>query len=265
VQPVGEPHGPVASRERTRVPLPRRRRVRLAMQREIGRVLSPVWIPAVAGLLYFWMGYRIPNKAPLRREYARIRREGDGPLLICANHLTMIDSAVIACALGSPWWYLRHFAALPWNMPERNNFARSWAARTLAYIMKCLPIVRGGPRADIADVLNSFVAMLASGHVGLIFPEGGRSRAGRVDLDAAAYGVGRVVRELPGCRVLCVYLRGDHQASFSDIPVRGERFYAAIRLITPTSAATGLRGDREIARRIVGELVDMEHEYFHDR
>ena len=43
----------------------------------------------------------------------------------------MVDSALIAWALGSPLWYVRHFAALPWNMPERRNFARSLVAAAL--------------------------------------------------------------------------------------------------------------------------------------
>jgi 1-acyl-sn-glycerol-3-phosphate acyltransferase len=235
------------------------------MQREVGRALSPVWIPAVCALMRWWFRYRIDGVAAARRQYREIRRAHHGPLLICANHLTMIDSAVIAWALGSAWWYLGHFSALPWNMPERNNFAASLVARTLAYIMKCLPVVRGGPRADVTNTLHSFVAMLAHGDVGLLFPEGGRSREGRVDVEATAYGVGRVVRELPGCQVLCVYLRGARQDTFSDVPARGDHFYVALRLIAPTSTATGLRGDRDIARRIVQELVDMEREHFDGR
>ena len=245
--------------------LSRRRRFALVLQREVGRILSPIWIPAVCGLLHFWFRYRIDGAAAARRQYQQIRRERRGPLLICANHLTMIDSAVIAWALGSPWWYLRHFSAVPWNMPERNNFAASLLARTLAYIMKCLPVVRGGPRAEVAQTLNSFITMVAGGDVGLLFPEGGRSREGRVDIDATAYGVGRVVRDLPGCQVLCVYLRGARQDKFSDVPARGDRFYVALRLIAPTSAATGLRGDRDIARRIVQELVEMERQYLDGR
>ena len=59
-----------------------------------------------------------------RAVYRELRRRA-APVLVCANHLTLIDSAVIAWALGSPWWYLRHFAALPWNVPERANFAAS--------------------------------------------------------------------------------------------------------------------------------------------
>ena len=245
--------------------LSRRRLFALALQRAIGRVLSPIWIPVVCVLLRVWFRYRIDGVAAARRQYAQIRRESTGPLLICANHLTMIDSAIIAWALGSPWWYLRHFSAVPWNMPERNNFAASLLARMLAYIMKCLPVVRGGPRVEVTNTLYLFIAMIAGGDVGLLFPEGGRSREGRVDIDATAYGVGRVVRELPGCRVLCVYLRGAHQEKFSDVPVRGDQFSLALRLIAPTAAAAGLRGDREIARRIVQELVDMERQYFDGR
>ena len=44
------------------------------------------------------MGWRIENAAEARAEFRRLRREG-GPLLVCANHLTMIDSALIAWAL----------------------------------------------------------------------------------------------------------------------------------------------------------------------
>jgi 1-acyl-sn-glycerol-3-phosphate acyltransferase len=77
--------------------------------------------------------------------------------------------------------------------------------------MKCLPVTRGGERTAVADVLNRFVYLLSQGEVGMIFPEGGRSRSGRVEVDMAAPGVGRVVTTLPGCRVLCVYLRGERQ------------------------------------------------------
>ena len=34
--------------------------------------------------------------------------------------------------------------------------------------------------------------------------------------------MGRIVRAVPAARVLCVYLRGDAQQTWSDLPARGE-------------------------------------------
>ena len=118
--------------------LPAAARLSVEVQRQVSRLLSPLWVPAVVGMLRFGFGYRIEGAHAVlldvdhgtypyavRRQYQRILRERRGPLLVCANHLTMIDSAIIAWALGSPAWYVRHFAAIPWNLPERRNFAYS--------------------------------------------------------------------------------------------------------------------------------------------
>jgi len=224
-----------------------------------------VWIPAAAFLLRFRAGYTIEAVDRARREYRRIRTERRGPLLICANHLTLIDSAIVAWALGSPGWYLAHYSSLPWNVPERRNFAATLLQRAGAYLMKCLPITRGGSRSDVARVLAEFTHVLSRGDVGLVFPEAGRSRTGRVQVDDAAPGVGRVVRSLRGCPVLCVYVRGRHQTTFTDYPVPGERFRVALSLISPTSEHGGLRGSRDISRQILSELAAMERRYFDAR
>ncbi len=244
------------------IEIPPGRRLGLALQREVGRSLAVVWIPLATILLRFVAGYRIDRVESVRREYRRIRAEQGGPLLLCANHLTLIDSAVIALALGSPGWYLMHYSSLPWNVPERTNFAVSLVPRVLTYVMKCLPITRGGSRSGIARVLTDFAYVLSRGEVGLVFPEAGRSRTGRVDLEAAATGVGRVVRSLPGCRVLCVYVRGRHQSTYSDYPMRGERFHVDLRVIEPRTEHAGLRGSRDVARQIVAELAALERRYF---
>ena len=115
-------------------------------------------------------------------------------------------------------------------------------------------LLPAGPGRTLARV----TWLLERGDVVLLFPEGGRSRSGRVELDSAAYGVGRVVKALPGCRVLCVYLRGEHQEGWSDLPRRGERFHARLAEIEPKSDRTGLRGSLEIARQIVARLSEME-------
>jgi 1-acyl-sn-glycerol-3-phosphate acyltransferase len=237
----------------------------LALQREVSRLLSPITLPLVAVVLRFGLGYRIEGLNALRRKYREMCLGLDGSMLICANHLTMIDSFVIAWALGSPWWYFRHFRTLPWNMPERSIFATTPVMRALAYALKCIPIERGGNRVEINGVLARVTHTLSNGNVTLIFPEGGRSRTGRVEVDSAASGVGRICRSVPGCRVICVYLRGDHQQGYSRIPIRGERFRGSLSMIEPKTDHQGLRASRDVARQIAARLAEMEQEYFDDR
>ena len=239
-------------------PLSGEERRSLARQRRVSRLLSPLWVPLAVAVMSHGMGWRVENARELRERYRRLRAESRAPLLVCANHLTLVDSFLVAWALGSPLYYLRHYAALPWNLPEERNFAASWWSRALVYVMKCLPIRRGADRKEGALVLARLAHLLARGEVGLVFPEGGRSRSGRVEVDAAAYGVGRLVKAVPGCRVLCVYLRGARQESWSDLPRRGERFRAALGTLEPKSDSAGLRGSLEIARQIVGRLAELE-------
>jgi 1-acyl-sn-glycerol-3-phosphate acyltransferase len=240
-------------------------RWRLTLQRAVSHALTPLTASAVAVMLRLGFRYRIEGIAEARRLYREIRTRRRTPLLICANHLTMIDSALIAWALGSPWWYVWRFSALPWNVPEQTNFAATRWQRALAYVFKCLPIARGGSREEVAGVLARLAEVLETGEVGLVFPEGGRSRSGRVEEESAAYGVGRVVRSVPGCQVLCVYLRGDAQETYTGIPARGDRFRVALRVMEPKSHHTGLRGSRDVARQIVRVLAEMEREHFEGR
>ena len=184
---------------------------------------------------------------------------------MCANHLTMIDSALIAWALGSPGWFLAHYAALPWNVPEQRNFGGSLASRLLVYLMKCVPVTRGADRAEVAGVLGRLLHLLGRGETVLVFPEGGRSRSGRVDVENATYGVGRMIGELPRCRVLCVYLRGEHQDGFSDLPARGERFHVRLAAVRPTSDQNGMRRARDLAQQVVRTLAQLEQSHFDDR
>lgn len=246
-------------------PLPAGARRRLALQREFSRLLSPLAVPLIGFALRWVFGYRVEDLRNLRREYRRICLERDGPVMICANHLTMIDSVVIAWALGSPWWYLRHFRTLPWNIPERSIFAATPYMRFLVYALKCLPVERGGNRAEVTEVLAQMTHAISNCEVALIFPEAGRSRTGRVDPDTAASGVGRIYRSIPDCRVVCVYLRGDHQDDYSVMPVRGECFRGSVSVAEIKTNYRGLRASRDIARQIAQRLAEMEQEYFDDR
>lgn len=240
--------------------LPLRHRLALTLQIIIGNALVIFYAPLVVLLLRWGMGYRIHDLAGVRRRFRELMAAAHGPVLICPNHLTMIDSAIIAWGIASPWRYIVSYQLLPWNMPEQTNFANP-LIRLFCYIAKCVPIVRGGGREAQQLVFAKFDYLLQRGDLALAFPEGRRSRTGSVDSEAMADGVGRLVKSIPGCRVLCVYLRGEDQAGFSGIPRRGERFTMDLRLFTPQTTARGVRGTREIAAGIVNQLVEMEAAY----
>ena len=80
----------------------RERRV-LARQRAVSWLLSPLWMGATVAILRLGGRYRIEGLRAVRREYRRLRAQTPGALLVCPNHLTLIDSALVAWALGSPF------------------------------------------------------------------------------------------------------------------------------------------------------------------
>ena len=238
---------------------------RHSRQRVVSMLAGPIWVMAAVAAMRFYFRYRIQNVEEIRKQYRQIRAQSDTPLLVCANHLTLIDSALIAWAIGSGPYWLSHPDELPWNTPESTNFGRTWFARGLIFVAKCIPITRGGAREDVGDVLERVKYLLVRGETALLFPEAGRSRTGRVEEAAAAWGVGRVVGAVPGCRVLCVYLRGDKQETWGDFPAKDDRIDVELVCIEPKSDARGVRRSRDLDQQIVRQLVRMEEDYFDAR
>lgn len=96
----------------------------------------------------------------------------------------------------------------------------------------------------------------------MIFPEGTRSRSGRVNTEDFPYGVGRLFCNVPDCRVMTVYLRGAGQKTYSKFPRYGETFVVRAEEFTPKTGLKGLRAQRECAKQIVNRLSEMEKDYF---
>jgi hypothetical protein len=213
----------------------------------------------------FGFRWHLRDPAPSRALYARLLAESRRPLLVLANHLTMADSALIGWALGSTWSHLVHYRGLPWNVPEQSRVESSWLWRVLAYLMKCVPVPRGGERQQVARVLDGLGHLMRRGEVVLMFPEGGRSRSGRIDRESVAQGVGRLIKELGDCRVLCVYLRGDAQDSWSHVPAVGDTFSVATRLVEPKTDLRGMRASRDLASQVLDHLIEMERACLADR
>ncbi|MBP7766375.1 MAG: 1-acyl-sn-glycerol-3-phosphate acyltransferase [Syntrophaceae bacterium] len=239
-----------------------RSRIRLLVQNFLGR-LAIVLIAPFYFIVARALHYRIRNLRDIRRQCAAAFAAHRGPWLICANHLTMIDSFILSYAAFS---FGRHFTAykkLPWNLPERRNFQSNLFLAVLCYLSKCIPVDRGGSREKMKRVLEQCVYLLGHGHTIMIFPEGGRSRTGRVDRNNFSYGVGRFIQEVENCKVLCIYLRGDRQHKYSLIPAWGDTFDARVEVLEPApTGREGLRAQREYAAQIIDRLAQMEEKYF---
>jgi hypothetical protein len=207
--------------------------------------------------------YRVRNLREIRRQCKFEFSKHDGPWVICANHLTMIDSFLLAYATFSLPGFVTLYKKLPWNLPERRNFQSNIILAVLCYLSKCIPIDRGGPREKLKKTLDRCIYLLRFGHNVMIFPEGGRSRTGRVDRDNFSYGVGRFIKDVENCKVMCLYMRGDKQHHHSLIPSWGEKFSVEIETFTPEPlAGSDLRVQREYAAQIINRLAQMEETYF---
>ena len=239
-------------------------RVELLLQRAVGHF----FLLPFAGFLVFLMrwvrGYRVATLREVRREFGRIVADGR-PLLVCANHLTFIDSALMIWAFGSNWRYFFRFREFSWNLPASDFFKKRWHFRLVAYLCKCIFIHRDGTKAHKDGVLAQCHWLLRRGEIVSIFPEGRRSRIGHFDREHITYGVGKLLAANPGCRALCVYLRSDTQETYSDYPPKGSLLRLQMRLVTPRSSATGRAAYADLAGQVADTIVELERKHFSER
>ncbi len=179
----------------------------------------------------------------------------------------MIDSLLLTYGLESFFGHFIRYKHLPWNLPERANFySKNKLVAVMCYLAKCIPVSRGGDRNEVKATLDRCLFQLSRGHSIMVFPEGGRSRTGRVDTEGFSYGVGRFVRDMPDCRIMCLYLRGDRQDNYSFYPTKGDCFTLMIETFTPERTTDeGVRAQRFYAEQIIQRLARMEEDYFAGR
>lgn len=232
------------------------------MQKFWGQVNLFWFGPLFIFLLKILGRYSCPTEGDTRKRLKELlERHPNKPILICANHLTMIDSMLITAFLFDLKTLLFQFRYFPWNVPEIKNFGNNPLLRMMCYLGKCVYVERSGS-ADSRRLSWAKIQHLnRQGDTICIFPEGGRSRTGRVDRDSAVYGVGQLVQTSPDTLVIAVYLRGVSQKEYSFFPRWKESFFLDWRAV-PCTIADGKRGQRDITLQIVSELESMEQDYF---
>jgi hypothetical protein len=234
----------------------------LSFQYYVGWVSAFLLAP-LTYLLIRLAGYRIRNVRQIRKYCRESFKEHKGPWIICANHLTMIDSFILVYAMAPFYSILFSYRLVPWNLPERANFRKNTVLTVLTYLTKCIPVSRGGDRSANKAVLEKCLYLMNGNQPVLIFPEGGRTRIGRIDVENFSYGVGYFVQNCERAKVLCLYIRGDGQDAYSNMPKWGEHFTAMAEILEPErTGLTGLRAQRAYAEQIVKCLAKMEELYF---
>jgi len=230
------------------------------LQRIVGWIfLLPLGV-AIIGLLRWKARYRIKNLGDVRKQFKAAASQCS-PLIICPNHLTLIDSVLLHWALAPLSWYIFHYRHFSWNLPAKENVEKKLSWRIITFVTKCMSIDRLAGTDNAKEMLDNVRNCLRRGDLVTIFPEGTRSRSGNVEIENVTYGVGKIIQSLPECRVLCVYLRGEGQGAHSDYPRRGERFDLQLELIQPRTASQGLRAVKEISHQVINKLKSMEELY----
>lgn len=231
----------------------------------IQKFLGLLVLLPLAGIVIFILvvvrKYRVENITEIRREYHRLCGN-KVPLLLCANHLTMIDSMIIHWALSGTFWYACHYNRFAWNLPAVENFGSSVLRRVTTYLSKCILIDRRGEKQHFERIFRHVHWLLNKNETCMIFPEGTRSRSGKIEVENAMYGTGQIILDTPGCQVLCIYLRGHNQPGFSEVPPKGARFNIQLSLLEPHSNQTGRRAQRDLTLQVMHELKKMEERYF---
>lgn len=235
-------------------------------QATICRILLLPFCGILLLLMKYFRGYTIENLTEIRNKFKKIWAEKErtnAPLIICANHLTFIDSALIIWALASNSWYFFNYRAFTWNLPAGDFFKKKLHYHLTLYLTKCIFLDRKGTSAHKNAVLNLCRYLLEQGNVVLIFPEGQRSRTGIFEDERLRFGVGKIVTSLERAKVLCIYLRSDRQETFSNYPPKNSVFKLKMKLIEPTAEKLSKKqASIEVVKQIGATIKKMENEYF---
>lgn len=183
------------------------------------------------------------------------------PFVLVSNHLSLIDSWFVQYAIAFPQFYFKPWI-VPWNLPEGANYFRGFIAPFI-WLSKSIPIVRLGAAKDKKLSIDKVINVLQNKEAVHIFPEGTRSRTGR--MERYTNGVGRVYLSVADVTILPVYIRG--MENVLPIKVKVPRLFKKIDVvigtpIKPVSECIGAKAAMDISKQAFDVLVGMEKDYF---
>ena len=170
----------------------------------------------------------------------RYRVEGQVPrtggILVAANHASYLDIPMLGCGMKRRAWYLGRSDLFP--VPVLNGVLQS---------LGWIPVRMG--RLD-REAFGKAISLIRAGEAVVIFPEGGRSRDGRLRPPKA--GIGVIVSQT-GCPVVPAYLKG----TFDVLPT-GARWprwrEVTVHFGEPITFETGERKERAETKRFYEQV-----------
>lgn len=220
-------------------------RIGKALMRGLDQVMTYIWInmTAVVSNIFF----RVLNRTEI------IGRENiphDRSVLLCSNHQTMIDSFLIGAFAFFPK-VLYKPQLLPYHPAALENFFKGRIMTWMSRKWRCIPVKRG-ERDMLA--LSTMIKSLKNGTM-VLFPEGTRSRNGRIGVGRV--GVGKLIYDTRAT-VIPVAIQGMNKV----LPIGSKypRFFKKIRVIygepVDLSEYLAMEPGKATSRVIVDTVVD---------
>ena len=241
----------------------------LDRQRLLSGLLAPLYYAVLDGALRLRLKSAIIREAEFRAKVWSLIDSNPGPLIWVANHCTLADSWIINWAVFSLGTAFRR-RAIPWSVARTSIYYpsgsdwRSRAARLAVYLGRVVPLVNEGSEeakeASRRELFETFVRILGDGGSVFFFPEAGLSSNGWFEPRKPKDFVGRLAAAVPQAAILCIYCRGEGQATSTPGPRSGETYRLEAELLRPTwDAGTP---PREIASKVFEAIGALQERWF---
>ena len=194
-------------------------------------------------------GYRFlrVTLGPTSHFVGRIEKKGtanvplEGAAILAVNHLSYADPVILGAALPRPLYFLGKSGAF------KNPLIGAWFRA-----MGQIPVDRAAGHND--DAVTAILAHLANQRVVGIFPEGTRSRPGRVRRGKT--GVARLAA-LSGVPVIPIGLdTGDFWPMHATLPRLGAKIYVNVGEPMPLSLAPSDAEDKQKMRDATDDIME---------
>ncbi|MFC1851715.1 lysophospholipid acyltransferase family protein [candidate division CSSED10-310 bacterium] len=219
----------------------------------VDSVLTYLWInlTAVVSLIFF----KLLNRTEI---IGRENIPDKTKVLLCSNHQTMIDSFLIGAFAFFPKVLIRP-DLLPYHPAALENFFKGRILSWMSRKWRCIPVRRGNRGEKDMFALSQMIKTLKRGTM-ILFPEGTRSRTGRVG--PGRVGVGKLIHDTKPV-VVPVAIHGMDKV----LPIGASfpHFFQKIRIIYGKpidleeyfQMPEGVQTSRLIVDSVISEITDL--------